>query len=136
MVDFVVITHGDFGAYLVEAAEEIVGRQPAGIKSVSISSRAGLADVKKKVARIIAERAPGHGLIVAVDMPGGTPANVAIPIAKDLPDVRVVSGINLYMLVSAFRLRTAATLDAVVGSMLADGQKSIRDMKAALGVAT
>ncbi|PIU20096.1 MAG: hypothetical protein COT18_04015, partial [Elusimicrobia bacterium CG08_land_8_20_14_0_20_59_10] len=81
MINIIVITHGEFGAYLIEAAEGIVGAQNSGLRNVSISTRMTLERVKEAVAAAIADMSSADGLIVLIDMPGGTPMNVVLPLA-------------------------------------------------------
>jgi len=132
MVNLVIVTHGEFGAYLVEAAESIVGRQPEGVRVVSVSARLSVDEVRRRLRAAVDELQGPGGLIVATDIPGGTPSNIALPLVKDADDVVVVSGLNLYMLISAFSHRAALGLGEVAARMLSDGQRSIRDMKEAL----
>ncbi|MCX5787073.1 MAG: hypothetical protein NTX64_00995 [Elusimicrobia bacterium] len=132
MVNFVIVTHGEFGAYLVEAAESIVGRQGEGVAVVSISARLSVDEVRRRVEEALRELDGAGGVIVATDIPGGTPSNVVLLAAKDMPGVRVLSGLNLYMLISGFGNRRTLGLEELAAKMLADGQRSIRDMKAAL----
>lgn len=129
MVNFLIITHGEFGAYLVEAAEEIVGRQNEGVRVVSISPRLSIEEIRNRAKEALREIYDKQaGLVVVTDMVGGTPTNVTLPLVRNLPNVSVVSGINLYMLVSAFgRRRNAGRLE-VVAAMLRDGQRSILDV--------
>lgn len=129
MVNFLVITHGEFGAYLVEAAEEIVGRQTDGVKVVSISPRLSIDEIKKRTADAVRELYDEReGLVIVTDMVGGTPTNVALPLVRDLSNISIVSGVNLYMLVSAFSQRRTAGRSEVVAAMLRDGQRSIQDV--------
>ncbi len=132
MVNFVIITHGEFGAYLVEAAENIVGRQKEGVAVVSISSRLSVEEARHRVLDAVTALRQPEGLIVATDIPGGTPSNIVLPVVKDFPWVSVVSGLNLYMLVTAFSHRADMPCRELTAKMIADGQKSIRDIKAAL----
>lgn len=129
MINFLVVTHGDFGAYLTEAAESIVGRQEQGVRVVSISPRVCVADLSQRIRRAIAELGGADGLILFTDMPGGTPSNLAFPLVKDAPNVEMLTGVNLYMLVSAFNHRSDYTLQALVEKVLADGQKSVCDVR-------
>ncbi|MBI4371246.1 MAG: PTS sugar transporter subunit IIA [Elusimicrobia bacterium] len=129
MINVLVITHGEFGAYLVEAAEGIVGRQDRGVRVVATSPRQSIAEIQKRVSRALAELDDGDGVLLFTDMPGGTPNNVAFPLVKDAPRVEMVSGVNLYMLVSAFSQRGRMTLDRLVEKVVADGQKSVRDVR-------
>ena len=130
MVNIVVVTHGEFGAYLIEAAESIVGRQAQGVRAVSISSRLSVSEISARIRRVVEEmRKTGDGVLLFTDMPGGTPSNLAFPVIKDMPAVEMVSGVNLYMLVSAFSHRDRLALAPLVEKIILDGQKSIRDIR-------
>ena len=129
MINIIVVTHGDFGAYLIEAAEEIVGPQDCGVRCVSISARLSIDEVRERLSSAVADLETADGVVVAVDMPGGTPGNVAMPLARSRCKIGVVSGVNLYMLVTAFNYRSGATLEELVERMVAAGKKSISDMK-------
>ena len=129
MINFLVVTHGEFGAYMVEAAEGIVGRQDEGVRVVPISSRQSVPEVRERLSRALRELLAGEGVILFTDMPGGTPGNLAFPLVKDLPGVEMISGVNLYMLVSAFSHRREYGLAELVTKVFQDGQKSIRDIR-------
>ena len=49
MINFIIVTHGEFGAYLVEAAEGIVGRQAEGVRVVPTSSRQSIGEIRQRV---------------------------------------------------------------------------------------
>ncbi len=130
MINFIIVTHGEFGAYLVEAAEGIVGRQAQGVRVVATSSRQSVAEITRFVARALAELSNPDGVILFTDMPGGTPNNLSFPLVRDERRVEMVSGVNLYMLVSAFAQRERMPIEKLVEKVVADGQKSIRDVRA------
>jgi mannose/fructose-specific phosphotransferase system component IIA len=129
MINFIVVTHGEFGAYLVEAAEGIVGRQAHGVRAIATSSRQSVPEIRMRVARALRELANPDGIVLFTDIPGGTPNNLAFPLVKDAPNVEMISGVNLYMLVSAFSHRDRLTLARLVEKIVAHGQKSIRDVR-------
>jgi PTS system mannose-specific IIA component len=129
MINFLIVTHGEFGAYLMEAAESIVGRQEQGVRVVSISARVAVNELRERIRRAISDLASPEGLILFTDMPGGTPSNLAFPLLKDVPNAEMVTGINLYMLVSGFSHRTELILPRLVEKVIADGQKSICDVR-------
>ena len=128
MINFIIVTHGEFGAYLVEAAESIVGRQ-AGVRAIPISTRVPVPEIRERLRRDIAELASPEGLVVFTDMPGGTPGNLSFPLIKDKKGVELISGVNLFMLVSAFGQRRQLGLEALVAKVVADGQRSICDIR-------
>lgn len=130
MINFIIATHGEFGAYLVEAAEGIVGRQAHGVRVVATSTRLSVAEIKQKLERALAELESLDGIILFTDMPGGTPNNIAFPLVRKERRVEMISGVNLYMLVSAFSHRDKMPLETLASKVVADGQKSIRDIRA------
>ncbi len=129
MINFIIVTHGEFGAYLIEAAESIVGRQVHGVRSISTSSRLSVPEIREKISLALRDLSNPDGTIVFTDMPGGTPNNLAFPLVKDAPRTEMVSGVNLYMIVSAFSHRGRLTLERLLEKVVADGQKSIRDVR-------
>ncbi|MFA5139563.1 MAG: hypothetical protein WC728_10060 [Elusimicrobiota bacterium] len=131
MINLVVITHGEFGAYLVEAAEGIVGPQNGGVRCVGISPRMTVAEVRGRVESALSDLEKADGVVVLTDMPGGTPCNVAIPLCKDRPRVAVISGVNLYMLVTAFNNRSSAGLEDLTEKILSAGRRAVADVKGA-----
>jgi len=132
MINLIVITHGEFGAYLIEAAEGIVGAQGEGLKNVSISPRMTLERVKEAVAQAIAEMRSEDGLIFLIDMPGGTPMNVVLPMAKDIQKSAVICGVNINMMTSAFAYRATLDFDRLQAKIVEDGRKAICEVKSLL----
>lgn len=128
MINFIVVTHGEFGAYLVEAAESVVGRQ-AGVRVISISPRIPVPEIRERISRAVGELSGGDGLILLTDMPGGSPSNLSFPLIKERSRAEMITGVNLYMLVSAFSHREETDLSKLVAKLVADGQKSIRDLR-------
>ena len=121
---------GGSGASLGEAAEGIVGRQAQGVRVVATSSRQSVDDIRRRIKRALAELGGPGGVIVFTDMPGGTPNNLSFPLIRDEKRVEMISGVNLYMLVSAFSNRSQLPLERLVEKVVADGQKSIKDIRA------
>ena len=132
MINIIVITHGEFGAYLIEAAEGIVGAQSAGLKNVSISPRMTLERVKEAVSAAIEEMRSDDGLVFLIDMPGGTPMNVVLPLAKDIEKSAVICGVNINMMTSAFAYRGSLDFDRLQTKIVDDGRKAICEVKSLL----
>jgi len=132
MINIIVVTHGEFGAYLIEAAEGIVGVQGEGLKNVSISPRMTLDRVKQCVSRVIDEMRSEDGLVFLIDMPGGTPMNVVLPLTKDIDKCAVICGVNINMMTSAFSYRRSLDFDRLSAKILEDGRKSICEVRSLL----
>lgn len=134
MVGLLIITHGEFGAYLLDAAEEIVGRDPnQPVIALKISGRLPLTEVRAKIARALAELNPsggGDGVLVLCDMLGGTPCNEALLAVRDKSSIEVLAGVNLYMMVSALMSARRLPLNSLVEKVLSDAKRSVTNAKA------
>ena len=65
---------------------------------------------------------PLDGVLYLVDMLGGTPCNVVLLQTKD-QNAEVVTGVNLYMLLSAFKNRAHMDLKTLAARVAEDGAK-------------
>jgi mannose/fructose-specific phosphotransferase system component IIA len=123
MIAVVVITHGLFGEELVRTAEGIVGRQEA-VAALTITSEVGLDHVSKGIDDILIRLKNDEGYLFLVDMMGGTPCNTALLKTKNL-NAEVVTGVNLYMLLSSFTQRNKLNLHDLAVKVAEDGRKAI-----------
>lgn len=132
MIGIIVVTHSDFGAYLIEASEHVVG-QKENVVSVSINSRMSIEDIKTTVNRITDEMLlKCKDIIYFVDIPGGTPMNVVLPFAREIEKSAVICGVNMSMLVTALNLKDVMDFEPLVEKIIMDGKKSICEVKAIL----
>jgi len=132
MIKIIVVTHGDFGAYLIEAAEGIAGVQKEGLKNVSISPKMSLEIINEVISKGVDELGTQEGLIFMTDMPGGTPMNVSLSIAAKIENSAVICGINISMMISAFMNRKNMDLEKLVEKIVNDGKRSICEVKSLL----
>ena len=133
-VGVVVVTHGQLATELVNSAEMIVGDLPH-FTAVSIGwhddvdrarEEIGLAieRVRSSVAEAAssADAAPG-GVLLLTDMFGGTPANLAVTFVS--PQVEVITGVNLPMLIKLARPAHATELLTLAREMREVGRNAI-----------
>ncbi|KAF0127203.1 MAG: PTS system mannose-specific IIA component [Elusimicrobia bacterium] len=132
MISIVVVTHGEFGAYLIEAAETIVGAQEEALRNVSVSPRTSLDKARELVEEAARDCANPEGLVFLVDMPGGTPMNVVFPVAAGIEKSAVICGVNINMMISAFAYRGSLPFAGLTAKIMEDGRKAICDVKSLL----
>ena len=124
MIGIVVVSHGQVAEELVKAAQAIVGEVPA-IAAVSIGWSDDVGVARAAIERAIAGVGGGDVLILT-DMFGGTPTNVSLPFLA--PNVEIVTGVNLPMLIKLSSLREGDLLEVA---------RVIRDQgRGAISVAT
>lgn len=132
MVNIIILTHGEFGAHLLTCAENIVGKQNNGVKNIPVLPLSSLDSIKKELEQAVCAMSGEDGLIIFVDMPGGTPMNVAFPLVKDLPRCAVICGVNVNMLISAFAARKSLAFEKLTDKIIDDGRKAICEVKSLL----
>jgi mannose PTS system EIIA component len=122
-VGVVVVTHGQFAAELVNAAEAIVG-DLANVAAVSIGWHDDVEHAREEIGQAIARVATAAGTLVLTDMFGGTPSNLAVTFLAP-GTVEVVTGVNLPMLLKLANLREAADLRTIARTVREHGQSAV-----------
>lgn len=108
-VGVLVVTHGEFGAALLDAAQMIVGPQQ-GIHPVSVLVSRGVDEIVSDLKAALAKLEAGIGVLVLTDLFGGTPTTLSLSLRK-LGNIEVVAGVNLPMLLKVLQSRTASLSD-------------------------
>lgn len=124
MIGLVVVTHGQLATELLNAAETIVGDLPH-FAAVSIGWHEDVQDARNDIqAAITRVRERTQGVLIATDMFGGTPCNLAMTfLARN--EVEVVTGVNLPMLLKAAGLADAPALLEVARELGEHGRNAI-----------
>ncbi|MBU6449657.1 MAG: PTS sugar transporter subunit IIA [Rhodospirillales bacterium] len=123
MIGLVLVTHGTLALAMRDAMEHVVGKQQQ-LATVCIESDAAFEGQKAEIARRIAEVDNGDGVVLLTDMFGGTPSNLAMSMASQ-PNIEVLGGVNLPMLVKLAKVRGQMTLAETVRIAEAAGKKYI-----------
>ncbi len=127
MLAGVIVTHAGLAAALHEAVARVAGDTRA---LVTVSNEGCSADEIR--ARVVAalELDPNDGTIVFVDLAGGSCAVASLLALGDRDGIRILSGVNLAMLVDFALRRADLSLDAMVERLLQRGKASIQELKA------
>jgi PTS system mannose-specific IIA component len=123
MIGMVLVTHGALAVALRDAMEHVVGKQTA-LATVCIESDAEMEGQRAEIAARMSEVNSGDGVILLTDMFGGTPSNLAMSMLSQ-PDVEVIGGVNLPMLVKLAKVRGSQGLAESVQCAEAAGRKYI-----------
>ncbi len=124
MVHILITTHGGLARELLRTAELIVGTQPD-LAPICLEPHEGIEDIKQKLLEYLRRhQTDADGFLVLVDMFGGTPSNVALELAQTHP-IRVVTGVNLPMLLETITHRLLMDLPALAEFVHKKGKQSI-----------
>ncbi len=114
----VVVGHGNLAAALVDAVERIAG---AGSGLVAVSNT----DCDRGTLELrIAEAVEGGPAVVFIDMPSGSCLFAAMHRLVAVPGVRVVTGVNLAMLLE-FVFNREGSVDDVVAQVVEVGARAV-----------
>ena len=125
MIGIVIVTHGQLGNALIEAAEFILGNRPEAIESISIDLNENAEKLRDKIARGIKKVQDREGILILTDMFGGTPSNLSYSFLEE-GHIEVLSGVNLPVLIQAASLRgKEMNLEELAAKLEIFGKKSI-----------
>ncbi len=122
MIGLVIVAHGTLAHALLAATEHVVGRL-ANAHAISIEPSDDLHARQAEINRLVAAANSGDGVVLITDMFGGTPSNLALG-AISGPDVEVICGANLPLLVKLAKVRDRP-LEQAVRVALEAGHKYI-----------
>ncbi len=123
MIGMVLVTHGRLATEFVAALEHVVGAQTQ-IAAVCIGPEDDMEQRRHDILRSIADVDTGDGTVLLTDMFGGTPSNLSISV-MNRPNVEVLAGINLPMLVKLAKVREQCPLERAVAAAQEAGKKYI-----------
>ena len=96
MVGVIVVTHGQFGKYLLEAAQTILGPQEQ-CAHIAVEGAVEMSALLSDLKHTVKQLETGDGVIILTDMFGGTPSNISLSLLQP-GKVDVLTGANLPML--------------------------------------
>ena len=132
MIGLVLVTHGRLAAEFLAATEHVVGQQPR-FEAICIEADDDMEMRRADIAAAIKRCDSGQGVIMLTDLLGGTPSNLAISLMG--PNVDVIAGVNLPMLIKLSSVRKMMTVAAAVDAAQEAGRKYIAVASKMLGEA-
>lgn len=125
MIGFVLTGHAEFSNGVASAIDMVAGDQPA-FQIVPFDGTQAASYGDELRAAINAMRSETDGVLVFVDLLGGTPFNQAMMISQEVADVEVVTGANLPMLIELLLTRGAgSSLEELADQAVEVGQMGI-----------
>ena len=127
MIGLVLVTHGGLAQEFRAALEHIVGPQEQ-LEAVTIGPDDDVDQRRRDILGAVKRVDTGDGVAILTDMFGGTPSNLAISCmgkCTGKPNIEVLAGINLPMLIKLARVRAECPLADVVAAAQEAGRKYI-----------
>ncbi len=122
-VGVLIITHNRIGAELLDTANRMLGKCPLAANVLSVAPNCDPDALVQRAQLLLESLDQGDGVLIMTDVYGSTPGNIA----RDLHprnDLRIVSGINLPMLVRVLNY-PHLSLESLVEKAVSGGQNAI-----------
>lgn len=100
-VGLLIITHDGIGSSLLDAINNMIGKNPLKARSLSVSCTCDPDALFKTANEYFDAVDDGDGVLVLTDLIGSTPSNIAHSLKRH-DKVNIVTGINLSMLTRLF----------------------------------
>lgn len=126
MIRAIIIGHGDFARAMLDTAVQIVGAQD-GVEI--LSNKACSCDALRRNIIETLDRKEGTETILFLDLPGGSCTISCHSLLKDRPDLNIISGINLPMLIEFFMLREKHGVQDLIPILIKKGKDNIVQLR-------
>ncbi len=120
----ILLTHGPIGEALIEAARGVMGVDE-GLHALSVTNKSAEEIAWRLKALLDAPEERQEGVIILASLKGGSCWNVAAALARDHQMIRVISGLNLSMVLSFLNKRDSLSLDELSQQIVQDGLRGI-----------
>lgn len=118
-----IIAHDQLGPALLDTAASTLGFCPLTAAVLSVRRDCDPEAMRREAGRLANEVDSGSGVLVLTDMYGSTPSNVACSLLGR-PGTRVVSGVNLPMLIRVFNY-ASLELEELVQKAISGGHDGV-----------
>lgn len=129
-IGLIVATHGNLAQVLVKTTEILLGHK-TGLHPFSFFDGEAPPVSFERLKTLIKKSNRGGGVIILVDLFGGTPGTLALSMLEE-EMLEVATGVNLPMTVTAATLDPRLKLKKANAAIVAAGKKSIKEAGALL----
>lgn len=123
MIGLVLVTHGNLAREFLSVMEHVVGPQKQ-VAAVCMGADDDMEKKRQEIVDKIKDVDSGKGVLLLMDMFGGTPSNLAISLIVE-KKVEALTGVNLPMLIKLASVRQTESLQQAALSAQEAGRKYI-----------
>lgn len=128
MIGVVVAAHGSLSTSLMESTSMILGDMEQ-VETVSLVIGDSLEGLVERVRDAVNAVNTGEGVVIFLDLFGGTPSNASALLTQEMDNVFAVTGVNFPMLAETFTMRPGVkSPQELVDIAVNAGKNSILDL--------
>lgn len=122
----VIVSHGHFAEEALHSVEMIMGKQDYA-EAISLMPGESMDGLSKKIENSMKRLEKCKSIFIFIDMWGGTPSNASIAFLLQRNNIKIISGINIPMLIEFFSSRTLPE-EELVKSVVESARRSVMDV--------
>ncbi len=120
----ILLTHGPVGDAMIEAVRTIMGIDE-GLYALSVTNMS-ITEIASRLRALVKTPAGDEdGVLIMASLRGGSCWNVAVGIAKEFPGIKVLSGVNLAMVLSFVTKRDQLSLQELAEEVYQDAAEGV-----------
>ena len=123
-LEILLLTHGDWGKYIIDAGKMIVGNVDR-VSQISLNPADTFEEFYEKVENKVSEMKEGS--LVITDIFGGTTTNVAAKLSLSYK-INIISGLNAPLLFEALLNIDSINEDSILDSIVEEGRDSCKNI--------
>ncbi len=123
MISAIVVTHGRLAQEFIATAQKIYG-SVKGVYAVSNDDKSPQS-LSSEIDAIIEHGGPDDAFVILVDFLGGSCGHATLSVERRRRNVRVVSGVNLPMLLAFLNKRSDVSFERLPAELASRGRDSI-----------
>lgn len=125
MIGIQVITHGQMAEGMIDSADMIIGDTEK-VAFNSLKRAQDIEEFREEVKQTTNELMSEDGVLILVDMFGASPYNTALLNSRDIEGpYKVVTGVNLPMLIEATMYRATMDIDELYEKLLESSKEAV-----------
>ena len=123
-LEILLLTHGDWGKYIIEAGKMIVGNVER-VSQISLNPADTFEEFYEKVEKKVSEMKDGS--LIITDIFGGTTTNVAAKLSLSY-NINIISGLNAPLLFEALLNIDSINEEKVLDGIVEEGRDSCKNI--------
>jgi len=123
MIGIVIAMHGRLASALKKETERMIGKQDD-FYAFDLNEEFSPEGYVENLKRLVGDKE----FLILVDFYGGTPCNCSLKVFSVCKNIRVISGVNFPMVLSALTRRRKNPIDKLAEIVCDEGKKSIKEI--------
>lgn len=127
MVQVILLSHGPLASAMLDSCAMLFGRKE-NFSAVCLREDDTADTFKEKIILEIEKSIDKKEVILITDIPGGTPSNMSVLVQKSYPEIHILAGMNLPLVLECMIKSDFENATSIVNAILETGKEAIQEL--------